>query len=69
MDMFPDEKAAVAWFESAFWPDGERHCGKRGIQESGTLAQMRDTVARLVGRGLLYRDLIADNGPSSGARS
>ena len=30
---------------------------------------MRDTVARLVGRNLLYRDLVADNGLSSAARS
>ena len=43
--------------------------GKHNIRESDTLAQMRDTVARLVGRNLLYRDLIADNGLSSGARS
>ena len=43
--------------------------GKHNIRESGTLAQMRDTVARLVGRNLLYRDLIADNGLPSGARS
>ncbi len=43
--------------------------GKHNIRDSGTLAQMRDTVARLVGRNLLYRDLIADNGRSSGARS
>ena len=43
--------------------------GKHNIRESGTLAQMRDTVARLVGRNLLYRDLVADNGLSSGARS
>ena len=43
--------------------------GKHNIRDSGTLAQMRDTVARLVGRSLLYRDLIADNGLSSGARS
>ena len=43
--------------------------GKHNIRESGTLAQMRDTVARLVGRNLLYRDLVADNGRSSGARS
>ena len=43
--------------------------GKHNVRESGTLAQMRDTVARLVGRNLLYRDLIADNGLSSGARS
>ena len=31
---------------------------------------MRDTVVRdTIGRNLLYRDLIADNGPASGARS
>ena len=41
--------------------------GKHNVRESGTLAQMRDTVARLVGRNLLYTDLIADNGLSSGA--
>ena len=43
--------------------------GKHNIRDSGTLAQMRDTVAGLVGRNLLYRDLVADNGLSSGARS
>lgn len=42
--------------------------GKHNIRESDTLAQMGDTVARLVGRNLLCRDLIADNGLSSGAR-
>ena len=43
--------------------------GKHNIRESGTLTQMRNTVARLVGRNLLHRDLIADNGLASGARS
>ena len=43
--------------------------GKHNIRDSGTLAQMQDTVARLVGRRLLYSDLIADNGLDSGARS
>ena len=47
----------------------QEFAGKHNIRESGTLAQMRDTVARLVGRNLLYRDLIADNGLASGARS
>ena len=42
--------------------------GKHNIRESGTLAQMRDTVARLVGRRLMYRDLIADNGLSNAGR-
>ena len=41
--------------------------GKHNVRDSGTLAQMRHTVARLVGRNLLYRDLIASNGLSSGA--
>ena len=43
--------------------------GKHNIRRLDTLAQMRDVVARLVGRNLLYRDLIADNGLPSGARS
>jgi len=42
--------------------------GKHNIREAGTLAQMRDTVARLVGHRLLYRDLIRDNGLPSFAR-
>ena len=42
--------------------------GKHNIRDSGTVAQMRATVARMVGRNLLYRDLIADNGFDSGAR-
>ena len=41
--------------------------GKHNVRDSGTLAQMRNTVARLVGRNLLYRDLVADNGLSSGS--
>ena len=40
--------------------------GKHNIRESDTIDQMRDTVARLVGRNLLYRDLIACNGLSNG---
>ena len=43
--------------------------GRHNIRELGTLAQMRNTVARLIGRNLLYRNLVADNGLSSGARS
>ena len=41
--------------------------GKHNVRESGTLAQMRDAAARLVGRRLLYRDLIAPNGLPSGS--
>ena len=43
--------------------------GKHNVRDSGTLAQMRDTVARLIGRNLLYRDLIASNGLSNASRS
>ena len=42
--------------------------GKHNIRNSDTLSQMRDTVARLVGRNLLYRDLIARNGLSNAGR-
>ena len=41
---------------------------KQNMRESDTLDQMRLTVLGLVGRGLPYRALIADNGLSSGAR-
>ena len=40
----------------------QEFAGKHNIRDSGTLAQMRDTVTRIIGRNLLYRDLIADNG-------
>ncbi len=43
--------------------------GKHNIRDSGTLDQMCDTVARLVGRNLLHRNLVANNGLDSGARS
>ena len=46
----------------------QEFAGRHNVRESGTLVQMRDTVARLVGRRLLYRDLVADNGLPSGAR-
>jgi len=43
--------------------------GKHNMWDSDTLDQMRDTIARLVGRNLLYRDFVADNSLSSGVRS
>ena len=46
----------------------QEFAGKHNIRDSGTLVQMRTLVAALVGRNLLYRDLIADNGLSSGTR-
>ena len=47
----------------------QEFAGKHNLRESGTLDQMRETVARLVGRRLLLRDLIADSGISSLART
>lgn len=41
--------------------------GKHNIRNMDTLCQMRDTVSRLVGRRLLYRDLVACNGLPNGA--
>ena len=46
----------------------QEFAGKHNFRESGTLTQMRDTVARLVGHRLLYQDLIAANGLPSHAR-
>ena len=43
--------------------------GKHNIRDADTIEQMKFTMACLVGRRLLYRDLIADNGLPSGARS
>ena len=43
--------------------------GKHNIRDQDTLDQMRAMVAGLVGRNLLYRELTADNGLDSGARS
>ena len=47
----------------------QEFAGKHNMRNSGTLAQMRGTVARLIGRNLLYRDLISDNGLTPTARS
>ena len=45
----------------------QEFAAKHNMRDSDTLVQMRDTVARLVGRNLLYVDLTADNGLSSSA--
>lgn len=45
----------------------DEFAGKHNMRNSDTLVRMRDTVARLVVRRLLYRDLIAPNGLSSGS--
>ena len=47
----------------------DEFAAKNNIRDLGTLDQMLDTVARFTGHRLLYRDLIVDNGLSSGARA
>ena len=47
----------------------QEFAGRHNMRESDTVAQMRDVVARMIGRRLRYADLIADNGLCSGARS
>ena len=42
--------------------------GKHNHRNSGTLVQMRNTVAQMVGRNLFYRDLIRPNGLSNAGR-
>ena len=47
----------------------QEFAGKHNIRGDDTAAQMAAVAAGLVGRRLMYRDLTADNGLSSGARS
>ena len=46
----------------------QEFAGKHNIRDSDTIAQMTAVATALVGRRLLYRDLIAPNGLPSGAR-
>ena len=43
--------------------------GKHNLRQADTAKQMRRLVANLIGKRLSYRDLVADNGLPSGARS
>ena len=47
----------------------QEFAGKHNIRESDTLDQMAATVGGLIGKSLMYTQLIADNGLDSGARS
>lgn len=44
-------------------------CGRHDIRNLDPLRQMEHIVARMVGKRLMYQDLTADNGLSSGTRS
>ena len=46
----------------------DEFAGKHNIRDLDTLVQIRDTVARLVGRRLLRSSLVADNGLPNAAR-
>ena len=47
----------------------QEFAGRHNVRESDTIDQMGTVVAGMVGKRLCYRDLIADNGLSSGART
>ena len=46
----------------------QQFAGKHNARDANTIAQMEDVVAGLLGKRLMYCDLIADNGLASGAR-
>ena len=47
----------------------DEFAGRHGVRELDTIDQMESVVIGLVGKRLMYRNLIADNGLASGARS
>ena len=47
----------------------QQFAGKHNARDHDTIKQMADVAARMVGKRLMYSDLIVDNGLSSGARS
>ena len=47
----------------------DEFAGKHNVRDEDTLAQMVVVATGLVGKRLMYRDLVADNGLSSGAHS
>ena len=47
----------------------QEFAGRHNVRESDTIDQMGAVVAGMIGKRLCYRDLIADNGLPSGARS
>lgn len=46
----------------------QEFAGKHNVRDMDTLDQMRHVVAGMIGKRLMYRNLIADNGLSSGAQ-
>ena len=46
----------------------QEFAGKHNVRDMNTAAQMAAVAAGLIGKRLMYRELIADNGLPSGAR-
>ena len=46
----------------------DQFAGKHNMRDMDTAEQMTMMVAGMIGKRLMYRDLIADNGLDSGAR-
>jgi len=42
--------------------------GRHNIREEDTMDQMREVATRMIGKRIMYRELVAENGLSSGAR-
>ena len=47
----------------------QQFAGKHNARENDTIKQMVNVAAGMVGKRLMYRDQIVDNGLASGARS
>ena len=47
----------------------KQFAGKHNSRDADTIDQMGGVIAGMVGKRLMYRDLIADNGLASGAHS
>lgn len=47
----------------------QEFAGRHNIRDADTIDQIENLIAGIVGKRLLYRELISDNGLSSGARS
>ena len=57
--------AARPWLDQSI--GAAQFVAKYNIRESAKLMRMRNTVTAIVGRNLVYRELVAENGLSKGA--
>ncbi len=47
----------------------DEFAGRHNLLEGSTMEQMQSVVTKMVGKSLMYRQFIADNGLDSGARA